>query len=62
MPRKEDRRMLLGRGRFTADLNPTTRTPGLQGAGLADMGVSFDHIPVLPQDISAALARTGGAP
>ena len=34
MPRKEDRRMLLGRGRFTADLNPTTRTPGLQGAGL----------------------------
>src|SRR5580693_8898017 len=28
----------------------------------ADMGVSFDHIPVLPQDISAALARAGGAP
>jgi CO/xanthine dehydrogenase Mo-binding subunit len=142
MPRKEDRRMLLGRGRFTADLNPTTRTPGLQGTGLlhaafvrsphaharinaidtaaavkadgvvdvvtaaemrdidiihlqtpsrfsetgakgmgeggtigapaavlgaindafADLDVSFDHIPVLPQDISAALARAGGAP
>jgi aerobic carbon-monoxide dehydrogenase large subunit len=31
LPRKEDRRMLLGRGRFTADLNPTSRTsePGL---------------------------------
>ena len=29
---------------------------------VADMGVSFDHIPVLPQDISAALARAGGAP
>ena len=28
----------------------------------ADLGVSFDHIPVLPQDISAALARAGGAP
>jgi aerobic carbon-monoxide dehydrogenase large subunit len=28
----------------------------------ADIGVSFDHIPVLPQDISAALARAGGAP
>jgi len=34
MPRKEDRRMLLGRGRFTADLNPTILTSGLQGAGL----------------------------
>jgi aerobic carbon-monoxide dehydrogenase large subunit len=28
----------------------------------ADLGVSFDHIPVLPQDISAALSRAGGAP
>ncbi len=28
VPRKEDRRMLLGRGRFTGDLNPATR-PGL---------------------------------
>jgi aerobic carbon-monoxide dehydrogenase large subunit len=28
VPRKEDRRMLLGRGRFTGDLDPTTR-PGL---------------------------------
>jgi hypothetical protein len=26
MPRKEDRRMLLGRSRFTADLNPKTRS------------------------------------
>jgi carbon-monoxide dehydrogenase large subunit len=28
----------------------------------ADLGVSFDHIPVLPQDISAALRDRGGAP
>jgi carbon-monoxide dehydrogenase large subunit len=27
----------------------------------ADMGVSFDHIPVLPQDVSAAVSRAGGA-
>jgi len=32
MPRKEDRRMLLGRGRFTADLNPTTQTGPLHAA------------------------------
>ena len=32
LPRKEDRRMLLGRGRFTADLDPKTRSGLLHAA------------------------------
>jgi len=29
---------------------------------LSEAGVSFDHIPVLPQDLSAALSQAGAAP
>jgi aerobic carbon-monoxide dehydrogenase large subunit len=62
LPRKEDRRMLLGRGRFTADLDPTSRAPGARGSGLlhaAFVRSPHAHARVDGIDTSAALKADG---
>jgi len=62
LPRKEDRRMLLGRGRFTADLDPASRTPGVRGPGLlhaAFVRSPHAHARVDGIDTSAALKADG---
>jgi aerobic carbon-monoxide dehydrogenase large subunit len=62
VPRKEDRRLLLGRGRFVADLDPRTRTPGLQGAGLlhaAFVRSPYAHARLVGIDAAAAGSEPG---
>ncbi|MGH3288921.1 MAG: xanthine dehydrogenase family protein molybdopterin-binding subunit [Streptosporangiaceae bacterium] len=61
MPRKEDRRMLLGRGRFTADLDPRTRTPNAGPLHAAFVRSPHAHARVGAVDIDAALKADGVA-
>ncbi len=56
LPRKEDRRMLLGRGRFTADLDPTNRAGLLHAAFVRS---PHAHARVDGIDTSAALKADG---
>jgi carbon-monoxide dehydrogenase large subunit len=56
MPRKEDRRMLLGRGHFTADLNPTTGSGLLHAAFVRS---PHPHARVNTIDTGAALKGDG---
>jgi carbon-monoxide dehydrogenase large subunit len=58
MPRKEDRRMLLGRGRFTADLDPKARSGLLHAAFVRS---PHAHARVGAVDIDAALKADGVA-
>src|SRR5580693_4027542 len=58
MPRKEDRRMLLGRGRFTADLDPKTRSGLLHAAFVRS---PHAHARVGAVDTDAALKADGVA-
>jgi len=58
VPRREDRRLLLGRGRFVADVNPTTR-PGLLHA--AFVRSPHAHARVAGIDPAAAAAQPGVA-
>ena len=60
LPRKEDRRMLLGRGRFTADLDPaTTRGPGGGLLHAAFVRSPHAHARVGDIDVGAALKADG---
>jgi carbon-monoxide dehydrogenase large subunit len=60
LPRKEDRRMLLGRGRFTADLDPaTTRGPGGGLLHAAFVRSPHAHARVGDIDAGAALKADG---
>ncbi len=58
MPRREDRRMLLGRGRFTADLNPTTQTGLLHAAFVRS---PHAHARITAIETEAALQAEGVA-
>ncbi len=58
VPRKEDRRLLLGRGRFVADLDPKTR-PGLLHA--AFVRSPHAHARLTGVEVGAALERDGVA-
>jgi carbon-monoxide dehydrogenase large subunit len=59
VPRKEDRRMLLGRGRFVADLDPRTRTPGAGLLHAAFVRSPHAHACVNVIDGGAALRADG---
>jgi aerobic carbon-monoxide dehydrogenase large subunit len=59
MPRKEDRRMLLGRGRFTADLNPASRAPGPGLLHAAFVRSPHAHAHVTAIETAAALKADG---
>src|SRR5580704_15618825 len=56
MPRKEDRRMLLGRGRFTADLDPKSRSGLLHAAFVRS---PYAHARVGALDTDAAVKADG---
>ncbi len=58
VPRKEDRRLLLGRGRFVADLDPRTR-PGLLHA--AFVRSPYAHARLAGIDAAAAASEPGVA-
>src|SRR5580700_2736788 len=58
MPRKEDRRMLRGRGRFTADLDPKSRSGLLHAAFVRS---PYAHARVGAVDTDAALKADGVA-
>ncbi|HJY59616.1 MAG TPA: xanthine dehydrogenase family protein molybdopterin-binding subunit, partial [Streptosporangiaceae bacterium] len=58
LPRKEDRRMLLGRGRFTADLDPKSRSGLLHAAFVRS---PHAHARVGGVDTDAALKADGVA-
>ena len=58
VPRKEDRRLLLGRGRFVADLDPRTR-PGLLHA--AFFRSPYAHARLASIDAAAAACEPGVA-
>ncbi|HEV2258676.1 MAG TPA: xanthine dehydrogenase family protein [Streptosporangiaceae bacterium] len=58
LPRKEDRRMLLGRGRFTADLDPKSRSGLLHAAFVRN---PHAHARVGAVDTGAALKADGVA-
>src|ERR1700751_935210 len=58
MPRKEDRRMLLGRAPFTADLDPKTRSGLLYAAFVRS---PYAHARVGAVDSDAALKADGVA-
>ena len=58
VPRKEDRRLLLGRGRFVADLDPRTR-PGLLHA--AFVRSPYAHARLASIDAAAAAREPGVA-
>jgi aerobic carbon-monoxide dehydrogenase large subunit len=58
VPRKEDRRLLLGRGRFVADMNPTTRPGSLHAAFVRS---PHAHARVAGVDPAAAAAQPGVA-
>jgi carbon-monoxide dehydrogenase large subunit len=59
VPRKEDRRMLLGRARFVADLNPTTGTPEPGLLHAAFVRSPYAHARVGAIDVTAALRAPG---
>jgi aerobic carbon-monoxide dehydrogenase large subunit len=62
LPRKEDRRMLLGRSRFVADLDPRTpktRTPGPGLLHAAFVRSPHAHARVAGLDAAAAIKQPG---
>jgi carbon-monoxide dehydrogenase large subunit len=64
LPRKEDRRMLLGRSRFVADViprSPKTRTPGPGLLHAAFVRSPHAHARVAGLDPAAAVAQSGVA-